>query len=76
MTLPESGWKGHGRPGYQCAAINRLRDMHAEWARLHMQLDLAETRRHRGTYIAPDVPAATACEVALALETIAMEGRK
>ena len=26
MSLPESGWKGHGRPGYRCDAMNAAAD--------------------------------------------------
>jgi hypothetical protein len=25
MTLPESGWAGHGRPGFLCEAAKKLR---------------------------------------------------
>lgn len=73
---PASGWRGYGRPGFQCEAQAWEAAARLHLAEVRIRADMTRTRLHKGFYIAPDVPAKVACDVALALETIAMEGRK
>jgi hypothetical protein len=79
MTLPSTGWQGHGRPGFQCHALRHVASMQLLACDAFRYGDLSMTRVHVGLPTMACIPIrhreVIAREVVAALACIAMETR-
>ena len=79
MTLPERGWKGYGRPGYQCHAMQHVASIQIIACDAFRYGDLSMTRAHTGPATMACIPVrhrdAIAAEVAAFLWIVSLDSR-